>query len=275
MSIQKTTTASLDPKDEIQTILDVEAEHVKQARHFLGERARLATDVLSLYDLVMRGVDLESAQGDEESLVLVVMLNLLAGCRFQMTMGVLQNWRGHSLEALASLRRAVELCGAACHIRRNPGLAAIWSSASNSDSAYKENKGAFGPRALFPKTDPTMVQLFEVFDTASKVIHCSIYSLCGQVQGGRFNYFDTQSTNDPTLIRTFFSILSAHELILAAFIKALDAALKDNSVAEKQFRLFAERLQRHRGANLEYALSDLQRDMVEGVAKQAARRRPF
>lgn len=271
---QKPTVVFLDPKTEIQTVLDLEADHVRQTQRFLGERAKLAGDALGLYDLLMRSVDLTAAQDDEENLVLLVMLNMLAGCRFQMTMSVLQNWRGHALEALGPLRRAVELCGSACHVRRNPRLAATWSSASDSNDAYKENKSEFSIKAIFPTTDPTMDALFEVFDAASKVVHCSIYALCAQAEGTIFNYFDRGNALDPSLLRIFLYTLRGHKLILRAFIESFDAALKDRSVLEKEFGIFSERLQRHQDANQDFVLSDLSKDIVEKVKKQAAQRRP-
>jgi hypothetical protein len=258
---------TVDPKNEIARVIDAEIANLKTSKAALGARADLAGDILALYELVRRNVD-TSIGSMEEHKTLMVMLALLAGCRAQMTMGVLQNWRGRASEALGSLRRASELCGAACHIRRNPNLADVWLNASENDEAYKKHKEAFSIKAIFPKSDSVLHRLYEVFDFASKGIHVSIYSLASQISGGTFLYFDIKGPHDPQLIRTFIYILSAHELILRSFITSFNGALRDTAVVEKEFKLFAERLQRHREVTREFAMSDLrQKSLLIGKIK--------
>ncbi|MFY9728552.1 MAG: hypothetical protein WAJ87_23850 [Bryobacteraceae bacterium] len=258
-----------DPKKEIEQVAEAEAGNLRSSLRFLGERSKLASDVLCLYNLITRSVEWTSAPTEEEQQALFVMLMLTAGCRFQLTMSVLQNWRGRMAEALAPLRRASELCASACHIRRNPGLATIWLSVSKGDEAYKRHKDAFKLKAIFPKDDPTLSRLFGIFDSSSKLIHCSLYSLASQVRdAGFFRYFDIAGPTEPALIRTYIHIVSAHELMLRAFIDAFGGALTDAETVKAEFKVFSERLQRHRDSHRELAMSDIPQAALDRAAKR-------
>lgn len=264
---QKGNLVSVSPITEITSVVEAEAVNLRASQAVLGERRKLAADVLGLYNLLSSNIAPSVAANEEEIGPLLVMSMLLAGCRFQFTMSVLQNWRGRASEALAPLRRASELCASACHIRKNPALADVWSSASESNEAYKRHKEAFKLRAIFPKTDPTLSRLFEVFDFASKVIHCSIFSIAGQACGPSFRYFDIKGPRDPALIRTFIYILGAHELMVKAFAGAFKGFLKDEAAVEQQFKLFSERLQRHRDGNRAFAMSDISPETLRKLLK--------
>jgi hypothetical protein len=174
------------------------------------------------------------------------------------------------VEALAPLRRASELCASACHIRKNPALADVWLSASESNEAYKRHKEAFKVKAIFPKTDPTLNRLFEVFDFSSKMIHGSIFAIAGQTKtlDFTFQYFDITSPNDPALIRTFIYIVGAHESMVRAFVDAFRGALKDEATIDRELRTFTERLQRHRETLREFAMSDLSEETRRRLLKK-------
>jgi hypothetical protein len=265
---QKGNLVSVSPMTEIASVIEAEAANLRASQAVLGERRKLAADVLGLYSLISGNVAPSMAANEEEVGALLVMSMLLSGCRFQFTMSVLQNWRGRTSEALAPLRRASELCASACHIRNNPALADVWSSASDSDEAYKRHKEAFKLRFIFPKTDPTLGRLFSVFDLASKVIHCSIFSIAGQARDLSFRYFDIKGPRDPALIRTFIYILGAHELMVRAFAGAFKGFLKDEAAVDQEFRVFSERLQRHRDANRAFAMSDISQEALRKIAKK-------
>src|SRR5262249_2092685 len=143
--------------------------------------------------------------------------------------------------------------------RKNPALAGVWLSASDSDEAYKLHKEAFKVKVIFPKDNPTLNRLFEIFDFSSKVIHNSIFAIAGQTQtlNSTFQYFDIKGPGDPALIRTFIYIVSAHESMIRAFVDALRGALTDEPLIERELRTFSERLQRHRDTLREFATSDL------------------
>src|SRR5690242_18071463 len=100
---------ALNPRTEIAQVIESEAANLRSTRAALGERGKLATDVLELYELIRCQVNV-LAGGDEATIgALLVMLPLLNCCRFQMTMSILQNWRGRTAEALGPLRKATEL----------------------------------------------------------------------------------------------------------------------------------------------------------------------
>jgi hypothetical protein len=263
----KTHLIEVDPMAELLSVVEAEAVNLRASQAVLGERRKLAADILGLYNLISQNVAPSMATNEEEVGTLLVMLMLVSGCRFQFTMSVLQNWRGRASEALAPLRKASELCASACHIRKNPALADVWLAASESDEAYKRHKEAFKMRTIFPKTDPTLRRLFDVFDFASKVIHCSIFSIAGQAQSLSFTYFDIKGPRDPALIRTFIYILGAHELMIKAFGSAFNGLLKDQITFDREFRVFSERLQRHRDANMAFAMSDISRETLRKFAK--------
>ncbi len=260
----------VNPSTEIETVMTAEVANIKASRTVLGERTKLSTDVLGLYDAIMRDIDINEISGtDEEQAAYAIMLMLLAACRYQFTMSILQNWRGRAAEAMAPLRRASELCASACHIRRNPDLARVWISAGDSDDNYRNHKEAFKIKAIFPKSDPTLNRLFEVFDFSSKIIHCSIYSVSSQTRGMAFQYFDIgDPRRDPALIRTYIYILSAHETILSALVEAFAEVFQNKAVLEHELKIFADRLQRHREANRDFAMSDIRRETMEKVANR-------
>jgi hypothetical protein len=266
---QKQMLIAVSPLTELDSVVEAEAANLRSSQKALGERRKLASDVLVLYDLVARNTALTMAASEEEQHALLVMLVLLSGCRFQFTMSVLQNWRGRSTEALVPLRRASEQCATACYIRAHPALADVWLAASGSHEAYRQHKKAFQLKLIFPDSDAILKRLFGVFDFASKVIHCSVFSVAGHVQGlPSFRYFDIESPRDPALIRTFIVILSAHELMLAAFVRAFSGVLEDESSVERELRVFSERLQRHRDATMEHAMSDISKEVFERVSKR-------
>jgi hypothetical protein len=252
-------TGNVNPVTEITQVIESEAANLRTTITVLGERRKLANDALALYDLLARGANIAAGTDETEIGALLVMLPLMAACRFQLTMSVLQNWRGRAVEALAPLRRATEMCGAACYIRKNPALAGVWLSASDSNEAYKLHKETFKIKVIFPKGDPTLNHLFEIFDFTSKVIHNSIFAIAGQTQtlNSTFQYFDVKGPGDPTLIRTFIYIVSAHESMIRAFLDAFRGALTDEPLIERELRTFSERLQRHRDTLREFAISDL------------------
>ena len=107
-----------------------------------------------------------------------------------------------------------------------------------------------------------------MFDFASKVIHCSIFSIAGQARDLSFRYFDITGPRDPALIRTFVYILGAHELMIKAFAGAFRGLLKDGAAVDQEFRVFSERLQRHRDANRAFAMSDISQETLRKLARK-------
>jgi hypothetical protein len=259
----------MNPLTEITQVIEAEAANLRTSMDTLGERRKLASDVVALYDLVRRRVDLSAKSNEQELGARLVMLTLLTGCRFQLTMSVLQTWRGRAAEALGPLRKAAELCASACHIRKNPALADLWLSASGSDEAYKRHKEAFKTKNIFPRTDPILSRLFDVFDFASKMMHASIFSIAGQTQNLTFNYFDIKGPDDPSLIRTFIYIVSAHESMIRAFVGAFREVLKDVASIDRDIQLFSDRLQRHRELNAAFAMSDLSEGTLRRLIKRS------
>jgi hypothetical protein len=259
--------AEVNPVTEITQVIEAEAANLRASITALGEHRKLASDVLGLYELIRQQVDLSAGAHEVEVGAFLVMLTLLNCCRFQLTMSVLQNWRGRAAEALAPLRKATELCASACYIRKHPPLADVWLSASESDEAYRRHKDAFKVKVIFPKTDPTLNGLFTVFDFASKVMHSSVFSIASQTHGLRFQYFDIKGTDDPALIRTFIYIVGAHESMIQAFVGAFRGVLKDETIIDQAVRVFAERLQRHRQTYAKFVMSDLKEETVRKLLK--------
>lgn len=264
---------NVNPGTEITQVIESEAANLRTSIAVLGERGKLANDVLALYDLVARHATIPAEANEVETGALLAILPLLAACRFQLTMSVLQNWRGRAVEALAPLRRATEMCATACQMRKNPALAEVWLSASDSDEAYRRQKEAFKVKTIFPRTDPTLNRLFEIFNFSSKVIHGSIFSIAGQTTtlDSTFQYFDIKGPNDPALVRTFIYIVGAHESMIRAFLDALRGALRDETVIERELRTFSERLQRHRDTLREFAMSDLSVETRKKLLKRMKR----
>jgi hypothetical protein len=108
---QKGNLVSVSPMTEIASVIEAEAANLRASQAVLGERRKLAADVLGLYSLISGNVAPSMAANEEEVGALLVMSMLLSGCRFQFTMSVLQNWRGRTSEALATTPQSI---GALC-----------------------------------------------------------------------------------------------------------------------------------------------------------------
>jgi hypothetical protein len=263
--------ARIEPKKEIDQVIEAEARNVHVTIRALGERRKLANDVLGLYDLLFRNTDLARHEDEQELGALLVIATLLNACRFQLTMSILQCWRGRVGEAFGPIRKASELCAVACHISKHPEVADAWTDASQSDEAYKRHKKAFDVKTIFPKSDPLLNDLYDFYDFSSNVVHASIFALANLMGPTGFNYFEIQSPGHPDLIRTFLYILRAHELMIEAFARALWPVLRDSEKFDKELRMFRERLQRHRDTNAEFAMSDVQPEILERLRKERRR----
>ncbi|MEI9974353.1 MAG: hypothetical protein WDO73_21285 [Ignavibacteriota bacterium] len=75
---------NVDPLTEINEVIESEAVNLRTSIAVLGERRKLANDVLGLYDLVARQAHLPLSADEAEIGALLVMLPLLAACRFQL-----------------------------------------------------------------------------------------------------------------------------------------------------------------------------------------------
>ena len=97
-------------------------------------------------------------------------------------MGLLSLFRGHATDPLFFIRQAVETCAFAVRIRQHPHLLQVWAEASKNAKSYKKYQGKFTQRGLFPDTDTLLMQLYDRYDFASKLMHSSVYSVSLHMQ---------------------------------------------------------------------------------------------
>lgn len=244
------TTAIADP--DLKGQIEAENHNFEFTTKFLGNTTDLVQDFQDLYKSLAGFVLIpDGGVATEAAKVAMLALHLLIKARSNLLIGSLTLLRGYRGNSLLFLRGAIEGCAFAAHIRRKPELADIWLSASDSPDAYKAYKRQF--KALFPKDDALMQELYERYDRCSQVIHSSLYSMAGHISYPdddeemvlRFNLFDLPS--DHNIVSSLYFALDTHKRILKKFANVLAGEIKANAtVWELRFNSVEAKLDVHR-----------------------------
>jgi hypothetical protein len=158
--------------------------------------------------------------------------HLMMICRRQLTVGVLTLMRGYRADALAHLRKAVELCAFTAKMAKHPHISRTWLQAGNSDADFYKFRAKF--TKLWPDDDPQVKSLEYTFDEASKAMHSSIYSVAHYWSDKRrVDGFPNIGVFDLTLDATFYAyfirFIDCHLTILAVFQRILKRYTGDTS----------------------------------------------
>jgi hypothetical protein len=251
------------PQDEKNVIAnpDLKMQIEAENRNFdvttkmLGNSTDLVQDFQELYKSLAAFVVVpDGGAATEGAKVTMLALHFLMKSRGNLLIGVLALLRGYRGNSLLYLRGAIEACAFAAHIRRKPELVDVWLNAADDSHAYKTYKTYKGHfKALFPKDDSLLQQLYERYDRCSQVIHSSLYSMAGHFSysdddegmGVRFNLFDIQG--DHSIVSNFFFALDTHRRILKRFAETLSGEIKPNAnVWELRFNSVEAKVNVHR-----------------------------
>ena len=203
-------------------------ESVNVSRHLalLGDDGyQLVTMVEALYDALpsMCRFPLDVVTNDDAHAA-GINAHLMMICRRQLTVGILTLMRGYRVDALAHLRKAVELCAFTVKMAKHPHMSRTWLVAGNSDAAWDKFRDKF--TKLWPDDDPQVKSLEYTFDEASKAMHSSVYSVAHYLSEKRrvdgfpdIGVFDL--TSDATFYAYFIRFIDCHLTILALFQRTL------------------------------------------------------
>lgn len=163
----------------------------------------------------------------------------MLACRYQLTVGALAAMRGHLSDCSMYTRRAVELCGFAALVMREPARTAIWFRADESEEIYNEYRKQFRNEDILPRGHALLGPLYKRYDQASKQMHASVKSFANtieprQASGGivlRYHFFQVHGNEVSESVKTFFWLLDTHFEVLGVLEDALGALLASDRAA--------------------------------------------
>jgi hypothetical protein len=215
--------------------IEAENRNFKASTKVLGNTAELVQDFQDLYKSLAGFVLIpDGGAVTEAAKVAVLALHLLMKSRGNLLVGSITLLRGYRGNSLPFLRGAIEACAFAAHIRRNPDLADVWLDVGDGDDAYKTYRKQF--KSLFPKDDPLLQELYQVYSRCSQLIHSSLYSMAGHFSypkkdeelSLRFNLFDLPG--DHSIVPSLYFTLDTHKRILKKFAEVLAGEIKANAL---------------------------------------------
>jgi hypothetical protein len=244
------TTAIADP--DLKGQIEAENRNFEVTTKALGNTTELVQDFQELYKSLAGFVLIpDGGAATDAAKVAMLALHLLMKSRSSLLIGSLTLLHGYRGNSLLFLRGAIEACAFAAQIRRKPELADVWLNAGDSADAYKRYKGQF--KALFPKNDALLQELYERYDRCSQVIHSSLYSMAGHFSYPgdeekmvlRFNLFDLPG--DHNIVSSLYFALDTHKRILKKFAEVLAGEITANTtVWELRFNSVEAKLDVHR-----------------------------
>ncbi len=216
---------------DIEEIRESEEHNYRTSKKLLGDTVSLVDDLTDLYQ-VLSEIATKSPLAARDEYVMA--LHFLSACRYRLTIGSLAALRGHITDALRDCRLAIEACGFAAHIKRNPALARDWLDAGTSDAAYVAYRKKFGSgKKLFPSGLRQFQVLANRYDLTSKLGHPSIYKMAAHTKYKRtataleihFHYFEVRPDDLSEPPRTFLFVIDTHFRLLRVFEDVLAKAI--------------------------------------------------
>ena len=186
----------------------------------------------------------------------VVGARYLAQCQYHLTAGSLTLLRAHARDSFTHLRQAIEGCGFAAKIRRDPKLAKLWvHDASVDGPERKQVRKEFKVEELLPRSDPKLAALEERWNLASVMGHSSFLALAKsssfETTEGYVNvsvkYFDLEEGQaGRDLLRHLLYLVQTHLFILRAFEDVLAEAVQHlGATWAARWRAVEDRLRPH------------------------------
>ena len=232
--------------------MEAESKNFTFTTKTLGNTVELVEDFQELYKSLAGFVVIpDGGAATEAAKVAMLALHLLMKSRGAFLIGAITLLRGYRGNSLLYLRNAIEACAFAAHIRRTPTLSDVWLNAGANQDAYRTYKKHF--KALFPKNEPLLQELYERYDRCSQIIHSSLYSMAGHFSypddeegmSLRFNLFDLPG--DHSIVSSLYFALDTHKRILNKFADVLAEEIKANvKVWEIRFNSVEAKLDVHR-----------------------------
>src|SRR5258706_12387014 len=109
-------TAGRSVTAEIDKIRELEEENYQTARRLLGKSVSFVDDLVNLYDLFARMVK-DSGVGPRDEIV--VSLQFLLACRYQLVLGATAALRGHLSDSHLYTRKAIEFSAFAARVNKH------------------------------------------------------------------------------------------------------------------------------------------------------------
>jgi len=206
--------------DEIEQVHEIDEANYELSKRLLGDSFSIVQNLLDLYSELGRLIEGTLVKPPNE---LVIAVQFVLACRYQLTLGALTAFRGHLTDSSAYTRKAIELCGFAWGVKQDPDLASLWINAGDTEAAYSAYENKFRTGKLFPKGHHVLRELRNRYDVCSKLSHPSIYSLSRHIQADpsaatiRLNYSELKPQDPSEPIRTLLVIVDTHFGILRIF----------------------------------------------------------
>jgi hypothetical protein len=210
---------------ELEEVRIAQESNYQEATRALDGAAALTQDILDLYETLVKLAEEGPAKVRAKE---IYALSFLVTCKYELTMASLAIMRGHLLASYSHTRRAMELCALAVRVAEVKDFAELWVNAGNSDADYDRYRNMATTSRLFPKKHPLTGRFRDRYDSTSKLIHPSLYSLAQQAQYAtgppltvRIAYFQLQPDDPTEPLQTFLWTMDTHFGILLAFEQVL------------------------------------------------------
>jgi hypothetical protein len=227
----------------IEKLNKMEEENFQKNRAKYPQEFILLEDCEKIYRLLINGgIDLRKAPKEDQHLweSQVVITDIPN----ELCLATLSLFREHLDDSHYHLRKALELCGLAYLMSRSPTDAEKWKRAADDDETYKEFKNAFTTRRLFPKQDEGMHLLYEQYDSSSKYLHSSVFSVHSHLrtrgtgsrrmmQGGSF----TADLPELFFKQHCVAIMFSHAIILSQIKPIFQKYISADVLSEFDIRL--------------------------------------
>jgi hypothetical protein len=214
--------AVMSAVDVLDVVRTSDENNYRASRARIGDSAAIADDLAEGYQL-LADIFCKSEILPTDDIALAPMF--LLASRYHMDFGLVTCLRGHLSDAMVHTRRAIDACGYAWRIKREPELAKHWLDNDGATVMPRSVREKFSVRGLFPEDDKTLSVLGERWRVCSRFAHPTLASFAQnstKVQDGTEHRYllrtcEVTDDNPAEPITRFLWIADTHLEILRAY----------------------------------------------------------